>query len=276
MIAASPTDTYLSFFLHRPLWDVWTLFLLGMARIVPIIALTPFLGGKVLPDPLKLGFGVALTPIFFPYILTHAEGTILIDMHFVALLIKEVIIGSILGFLAAAPFFLVTDAGTLIDHQRGSQSLQVTDPTTQVQASPFGLLFNNLLVASFFTIGGPFIFFEAIYTSYQVVPADQFFNPEFFTMQNPLWTLVIKMINMMLTISLQLAAPSLIALLMSDLFLGIANRMAPQVQISFLLWSLKAYVGIGVLWAGWWLVYRQLENQGLSWIKMVSKLVEGL
>lgn len=268
------TDTYLSFFLSRPLWDVWTLFLLGLARIVPIIAVSPFLGGKILPDTMKLGFGVALVPIFFPYLLSHASGPIPLDIHFIFLLVKEALVGMTLGFLASVPFYFATDAGTLIDHQRGSQSLQVTDPSTQIQASPFGLLFNNILIASFFSIGGIFLFFEAVFASYEIIPADQFFNPAFFTLKNPLWTLVFKLFTSMLTISMQLAAPSLIALLMSDLFLGIANRMAPEVQISFLLWSLKAYVGIGVLWAGWYIVVQQMENQSVNWIKMLHKMIE--
>jgi type III secretion protein SpaR/YscT/HrcT len=255
---------------------VWTLFLLGLARIVPIIAIAPFLGGKILADPMKVGFGIALTPIFFPYLLMNAHGSIPLDVHFALLLAKEVIVGSMLGFLASIPFYFTTDAGTLIDHQRGSQSLQVTDPSTQIQSSPTGLLFNNILVALFFTIGGPFLFFDAIYSSYQVIPVDKFFNDAFFNLKNPLWAHVVQLLNTMLSIAIQLSAPSLIALLMSDLFLGIANRMAPQVQISFLLWSLKAYVGIGILWAGWWVVFRQMESQSLGWIKLFHKMIQSL
>lgn len=269
----SVTDTYLSLFLSKPLWDVWNLFLLGLGRIVPIIAISPFLGGKVLPDPMKIGFGIAITTIFFPYLLQHNTATFAIDFHFMTLLIKEVFIGSILGFLGAIPFFFTSDAGTMIEHQRGSQSLQVTDPSTQVQSSPTGLLYTNVMVATFFTIGGPFLFFEAVYASYTIIPVDQFFNPAFFAMANPLWHTLLKLLTTTMTIALQLSAPALIALLMSDLFLGIVNRMAPQVQISFLLWSLKAFVGIAVLWAAWWLIFKQMEVQAVSWLKMLNKLV---
>ncbi len=274
LIAAHPTDSYLSFFLSYPVSNVWTLFLLGMARLVPIIALTPFLGGKILSDTMKIGFGIALTPIFLPFIMMHSHGTIEWNVHFIFLLAKEVFIGAIIGFLASIPFTFCTDAGSLIDHQRGSQSLQVTDPSSQVQTSPIGLLLNSIMIALFFGLQGPFIFFDAIFTSYEMIPADSFLSPIFFSNHNPLWVHLIKLLQTMLMISLQLAAPALIALLMSDLFLGIANRMAPQVQISFLLWSLKAFVGIAVLWAGWWLILQQLEHQSMTWIKSLSHLLQ--
>ncbi len=269
-----PADTYISFLLSRPLWEVWSLFLLGLARLVPIIALTPFLGGKVLPDPMKLGLAVAVIPIFLPYIIAHSTVPLTWDFNFILLLVKEVVIGSILGFLISIPFFIVQASGTLIDHQRGSQSLQVTDPSSQAQSSPIGLLYNDMLLVLFFFINGPLLFFDAIFTSYQVIPPDQFLNPTFFSMTNPLFHTALKLTTTFLTIALQLAAPSLIALLLSDLFLGIANRMAPQVQISFLLWSLKAYVGIALLWAGWWFILKEMEAHTFDWLKMIQKLIE--
>ncbi|NGX55101.1 MAG: hypothetical protein KR126chlam2_00727 [Chlamydiae bacterium] len=275
ILATSPTDTYISFFLSRPTWDVWNLFLLGMARIVPIIAIAPFLGGKAIPDPVKIGFGIALTPLFLPFLIVHAQsGPLNVDIIFFLLLAKEALIGTLLGILIAMPFYYSQAAGTLIDHQRGSQSLQVTDPATQIQASPTGLLYNNVMIVTFFAIGGPILFFQGVYSSYQVLPADQFVDPALFSLDAPLWNTLLKYFTTLITISLQLSAPAVIAILMSDLFLGIANRMAPQVQISFLLWSLKAFIGILILWASWWLVISQMSSQGLTWIKSVNKLIE--
>ena len=54
---------------------------------------------------------------------------------------------------------------------------------------------------------------------------------------------------MLLTV--QLASPSLIIILMTDFFLGIANRLAPQVQIIFLGLGLKAGMPLIVIALGW-------------------------
>lgn len=272
IIAAA--DTYLSYILSKPLQDVWKVFLLGMARVAPTVAIAPFLGGKILPDTVKMGLTVAIAIIFLPFLLVHYTHPIDFDVFFMLMLVKEAFVGFILGFLITIPFYYTQGAGALIDHQRGAQSLQVMDPSTQMQTSPLGTLFNNMMLVIFFSIGGPILFFDAVFTSYSVLPFDQFFPPSFFDGTRPLWHALIEMTNIVVKISLQLSAPSLIAMLLSDLFLGIANRMAPQVQISFLLWSLKAFVGIAMVWVGWWLVMKQFDVEALSWVKLFTNLVK--
>jgi type III secretion protein T len=277
MEIAATSDTYLSYIItSHPISEIWKILLLGMGRVIPAIALAPFLGGKMLPDSVKIGFGAAIVFIFLPFLVAHYTHPIQLDIQFLLLLFKEIIIGFILGFLISIPFQYTQGAGALIDHQRGSQSLQVMDPSTQTQTSPTGTLFNNMMLVIFFFIGGPILFFDALFTSYTLLPFDQFFPPAFFDKSHPLLVSVIALTNVVVKISLQLSAPSLIAMLLSDLFLGIANRMAPQVQISFLLWSLKAFVGIALVWVGWWLALKQFEVEGLSWIKTFTQIVQKL
>lgn len=276
MEVASYSDTYLSYVLSRPLPEVWKIFLLGLGRVVPAIAFAPFLGGKILPDMVKLGFGIAIVFIFLPFLVIHNTHPVEFDMQFAFLLVKEILIGCLLGFLISIPFYYTQGAGALIDHQRGAQSLQVMDPSTQMQTSPTGKLFNDVMLVIFFFIGGPILFIEAIFTSYEALPFDQFVPAHFFERTYPIWGHAIDMCNLVVKIALQLSAPSVIAMLLSDLFLGIANRMAPQVQISFLLWSLKAFVGIGIVWVGWWFILKQFEVEGNSWLKVFTQMVQKL
>lgn len=276
MEVATFSDTYLSYLTSRPPSEVWKIFLLGLARVTPTVALAPFLGGKMLPDSIKIGFSAALVLIFLPFLVVNHTTTITYDITFMLLLAKEVIVGGILGLIISVPFYYAQGAGALIDHQRGSQSLQVMDPSTQMQTSPLGTLFNDMMLVIFFYIGGAFFFFEGLFTSYTVLPYDQFLPPAFFQEGRPLWVLSIDMLNIVVRISLQLGAPPVMAMLLSDLFLGIMNRMAPQVQISFLLWSLKAFVGIAMVWVAWWFIIKQLEVEGLAWIKLFTNLVDKL
>ncbi len=271
-----PSDTYFSYILSQPLSEVWKIFLIGLARIVPAIAMAPFFGGKMLPDTIKVGFGVAIVFIFLPFLVVNYNQPVEFDLTFMFMLIKEALIGAVLGFMISIPFQYTQGAGALIDHQRGSQSLQVMDPSTQAQTSPTGTLFNDMMLVIFFYIGGPILFIDAIFTSYSVLPFDQFIPAAFFDKSHPIWFTMLHLTNEVVKIALQLSAPSIIAMLLSDLFLGIANRMAPQVQISFLLWSLKAFVGIAMVWVGWWVILKQFEAQGMSWIKVFTSFVSKL
>lgn len=268
-----PSDTYLSFVLSKPLFEVWTLFLLGLARIVPIIAICPFFGGKALSDAMKIGFGVALTIIFLPFLIVHTKETIIVDYVYMIMLIKEVFIGAVLGFTISIPFYITQSAGSLIDHQRGAQSLQVSDPMTQSQTSPTGTVFANITLVLFYATGGVLIFFKAVFLSYTLIPANGFITPKFFDLAQPLWVTMADLANIVMRLTIQLAAPALIIIFLSDVFLGVANRMAPQVQVTFLLYSLKSFMGILILLLGWYLLLNQFDVELLTWYKLFHKIV---
>jgi type III secretion protein T len=63
---------------------------------------------------------------------------------------------------------------------------------------------------------------------------------------------------------------------MAEVFLGIANRLAPQVQISFLGMSLKSLVGLFVLWSGWFIIWKQTATESKSWLNSFNLLIDNL
>lgn len=277
MNTLSATESYLSLLLGLPHLDPYTvlsIFFLTLARLLPILALTPFLGSQNVPRTIRVMFGVALTAIFLPQNLLTVHQNINFGMGFVALLIKELFMGAIIGFLSAVPFYIAQMSGSLIDFQRGASSLQVTDPTTKSQTGAIGILYNLVLIALFYSLGGPFFFFDGIATSYQMIPVDSFTNADIFHASNPFWKMVFQVAQTMFTLCIQLAAPSMIGILLMDMFLGIANRLAPQVQIVFLGIPLKSWVGLALLTAAWAFIIQVMGKQTLDWFKNMSKIIQ--
>src|SRR3989344_3951355 len=185
MDSLSATSDYLSLLLSLPNLEpitVLSIFFLTIARILPIMTLAPFLGAKNVPMTIRMMFSIALVAIFLPQNLLLAHQQIPYGMIFIGYLLKELLIGAVLGFFATVPFFIAQMAGSLIDHQRGSSALQVNDPTTQSQTGPIGILYNYLLIGLFFALDGPFLFFDGLASSYQMIPVDGFLNQAIFTM----------------------------------------------------------------------------------------------
>lgn len=277
MNPVSLTDSYLNLLLSLPHLQpvtVLSVFFLTLARILPILSVTPFLGGKNLPRIVRMMFGIALVAIFLPQNILLVKGEIPYGLTFVGLMCKELIVGFTIGLIATAPFFFAQMAGSLIDHSRGSSALQVNDPTTQSQTGPIGILYNYMLIALFFSLGGPFIFFEGVADAYRLFPVDQWINPKIFNLNLPLWKQIFNFTQYTVNFSVQLAAPSLIGILMTDLFLGIANRLAPQVQIVFLGISLKSWVGIALMTAAWALIIKVMSNEAMNYFRGFKQLVQ--
>ncbi len=244
-------------------------------RIAPIVALAPFLGSK-LPQGVKIALAISLTAVMLPQIIFTSGQLPAFDYAFIWFLLKEIFIGLLLGFMVSIPFYFAQAAGVLIDFMRGSSSLGVTDPTTQTQITPIGLLYNYVLIVLFFQIDGPFIFFDGVMQSYKALPATGIIQSAFFNLNLPFWQALTHLLTKFTLLSIQLAAPAVVAILMAEMFLGIANRLAPQVQIAFLGMSLKSLLGIALLWAGWFFILQQLAKQTLLWLSEISQVVESI
>jgi type III secretion protein T len=274
--AVSATDNFVSFLLsiqNVPPMTILSVFFLTIARILPIVTIAPFLGAKNLPGLVRMMFSVALCALFLPQNLLLIHGPITYNMIFVGYLLKELAIGWMLGFIAAAPFFIAQTAGSLMDHSRGSSALQVTDPTTQAQTGPLGILYNYVLIAVFFALNGPFFFFDALAQSYQLLPVDGLIGSAFFNLHAPFWKAMTGLLQQIMNLAIQLSAPALIGMLLTDLFLGIANRMAPQVQVVFLGIPLKSWVGIALITAAWTLIITVMGRESISWIKTINQYI---
>ena len=271
------TDNFISFLLSISTDPntVLACFFLGLARILPIMVLAPFLGAKLLPRTVKVMFAVSILAIIFPQLLLQVKTPIPFNISFVAYMLKELFIGFILGFLVSIPFYIALGSGSLIDHIRGSASLQVTDPSLQTQTGPVGIFYNYILIAVFFLIGGPYYFINGLSQSYELLPVNKFLNPVFFQASAlPFWKLIFGLLNHVLSMALQLGAPSIIGILMAEMFLGIANRLAPQVQIVFLGISLKSWVGLGLLAAAWFFILKQLGRETLNWMQLIETTIK--
>ena len=274
----SITDSYFSFFTaltnFSPV-NALPLFLLGMLRLAPVISMAPFFGSKT-PSPVKMTILFALTIIFLPHMAIVTRTSIPFDTTYIFLCCKELFIGFVMGLFVSIPFYMAESAGVNIDFLRGSSSLQVTDPVTQSQASSIGVLYNMVLIVIFYQIDGPFYFFNAFFDAYTVIPPDGWLPLQFFSFDHPFWQTVWGSINRVVAVGIQLAAPSILAILMTEMFLGIANRLAPQVQIAFLGMSLKSLVGLAVLCASWYFILQQMNKQTLLWLSDMSKLIPTL
>lgn len=250
-----------------------SLLFLTLGRVLPIIGLSPFFGARVLPHPVKVTFGLCLFVIFLPQLLIETKTPLTFNLSLIFMMIKEIFIGLSLGYLMSVLFTVAQNIGMIIDHQRGGASLMVNDPTVQNQSSPLGTLFNMLLIYLFYMIDGPFHFIEAIRKSYELIPPDRFLNEAFFRTDSPFWRLQVELFNKMMVLSVQLAGPGLIAILMTDVFLGIANRLAPQVQITFLGMPLKSLLALTVITLGLKLFLQQLVIESYTWLELIKKSI---
>ncbi|MBI5274150.1 MAG: flagellar biosynthetic protein FliR [Chlamydiales bacterium] len=249
-------------------------YLLIFFRLAPIAAFTPFFGAKIIPTISRAGLAFFLSIVFLPTAI--ASSTTMLDLNFAfcAYSLKELLIGTALAFFSHIPFFVVESAGSIIDYQRGASQMMSQDPTLKVQASSIGIMYNYLLIVIFFAMDGPLYFLDAISLSFDVLPVDGIVPSIFFRYQNPFWQASLETMHYLFKMSIQMAAPAIVAVLMAETFLGIANRLAPQVQIAFLGMPLKSLLAIIVIWIGWTVILKAFGEQALSYVEQLTIIIK--
>ena len=245
------------------------IFCLIFSRLAPVTAIAPFLGAKVIPTMGRVGVALSLTTIFLPNVLVylHTTTTEIPTYHFLIYLVKEICLGFVLGIFISSPFFIMQSAGILIDYIRGSSVAIAQDMVLQSSSSPLGLLFNKCLIVFFYSTHGPFFFFEAFLDSFESFPVDTgipitFFYNEIF------WKTCFSILGYIFMTSIELTAPSLLAVLMAELFLGIANRLAPQVPVALLGLPLKSFLGLLLLTVSWFSFIKKSSYESVHWIQI--------
>lgn len=220
---------------------------LVFARFMGAALVIPFLGGQMIPGRLKFGiplvFAVFLYPILSATVQPHQVPPIGFPYFF--LVLKELFIGYTLGHIVSLPFYAVETAGSFMDTQRGTTFAQVLAPLLGGQTSLLAQLYLLLFISIFLGIGGAHLVIQTIGESYLSLPILAW--PKFLHPNAPMVDEVIRLTGAIFTLGLQLSAPVVIAMLLTDITLGVVNRTAPNVQVFWLGMPIKTLGGLVIV-----------------------------
>ncbi|MCB9557746.1 MAG: flagellar biosynthetic protein FliR [Deltaproteobacteria bacterium] len=244
-----------------------------LARLAPLIWIAPVFGGRLVPTPIRLGFALSLALLILPALAPQASQLGKQSSLFLtAIFVKEVCVGFSIGFLVALVFWAVQSTGALIDSARGASNAETLVLQSGERSTPFANFHVQLAVVLFFAIGGHRLAIRAIVSSYQAIPLARWLD---IASLGQFSGLVIRLTADLFVLSLSLAAPVIVALLLTDLALGVINRFVPQINVFFLAMPLKAALGIAVVAVAgglWLIVWPEVVSQAMSQIERALAL----
>jgi flagellar biosynthetic protein FliR len=229
-------------------------------RIIPIIFQTPFLGGKLVPAETRMGLAFGLSVLCYPFAKQQLQGPIdTSGLVYVVLMLKELFVGYVIGFLASELFYAMEIGGRAVDVMRGSNMAEVQVPELQLRASPFGEFSFQLLLIVFCALDGHAYFIQSVIESFRVVPADGWpamhGGFENFTKE------ILEYTSQLFAIAFALVFPGLFAAFIIDVVFGMFNRVAPQLNAYFMAMGIKALAGIAMFMFALSLLLGQLADR---------------
>ncbi len=214
-----------------------------LCRVLPVLTLTPMIGGETTPNEVKLGLGVIIALVLFPEVALDRIPQS--PVYVTGVLMKELFVGFSLSFLVGRVFDAANIGGQLMDNLSGTNMAQVLVPSLQQQVSLYAGLKVQLFVTLFLTLDGHHLVINALADSLITVPLDSF--PRFSHGMWPFFQLVAHVFGDLFMVALAVCAPVLLAAFLTDLALGMINRVAPQVQVFFISMQIKPAVSIVVV-----------------------------
>lgn len=221
-----------------PGWESLPWGFLILARIASFMSLAPFFSIKNTPNLPKLGLAVFVTLLIMPTLPTMPD--IPVDLvSYAILIIKEVIVGLILGYAAILTFTAIRIAGELIDSQMGFAMASIVDPQNNTSITLIGEFMYVLQILLFLAVDGHHQLLLAISYSYTMIPvAGAIFKTTFVTA-------VLKMFIEMFSLGIRMAAPFIVAFLICDIAMGLMARTVPQLNVFVISFPIKT--GLGML-----------------------------
>lgn len=220
-------------------WNV-LLFILILSRWAGMIMLAPVFGARGVPAMVRIGLAAGITVIIYPLINAGKPSIPSELLPFIAVMIKEVLVGLAIGFVIYTFSAILQGAGQLVDLQMGFHMGSVIDPVYGVQSPLIG---NFLLIfATMFLLAtnAHHLLIAAMLKSYAYIPIDPSNLPAHFSSYARL------MLNVF-ALAIQLAMPVIGALLVSDIGVGLLCRTVPQLNIFSIVFSVKIIFGLIIL-----------------------------
>ncbi len=253
-------DDIQKFFFSPQIKGVIQYAFLIFARLTPIIAFSPVLGGQTLPKRVRMGLGFFLTMALVPMFIHNPEQvTVQPQGLYLLLLGKEALVGLSLSLILLVLFETVASMGALVDLARGATMANVLDPLTQNQQSILAVFFTQVAIVLFLSVGGLQILIRVLGESFVILKPTELIPLRLFGPQAT--TEVIGLVGDLFMIAFKLGAPTVVVLVLVDFGLGVINRVAPSIQVYFLGMTTKGCVGLLVLFGGIALTYDLLVEQ---------------
>lgn len=221
--------------------DHITGFFLVLARITPLFVVAPLFSSKMVPvrvrSVIAVGLAMGLTGVAI-----HGQ-TIPTDALSVAgLVIVQLLVGLAFAFAVGAVFAAIEAAGSFTDLVAGFSFGASIDPINGNQGGVMASLYGLVGLALFIAIGGDAWTLRGLAKTFEVVPLTH--GPNIASMT----TGVEAAFGTIFVSALEVAAPVILALLVTDVAFGMVSRVVPQVNIFAVGFPLK--VGVALLVVG--------------------------
>ncbi|WP_420429597.1 flagellar biosynthetic protein FliR [Algiphilus sp.] len=206
------------------LGQVYHMVLWPLLRTTSFVAIAPILGGRGVPNRIRLTVAMGLT-ILLVAVLPEPPPLEVFTAHWWLTALQQVVIGLAIGFIFLFAFEAVALGAEAISAASGLSFAQITDPLRGTSSGVLASFMTVIVMLIFLAMDGHLRLIDALATSFRLFPVGSELPSG---AQLMVWLTFSAII---FTGAAQVALPVLTALLAANLALGLVSRAAPALNL---------------------------------------------
>ncbi|HYH05254.1 MAG TPA: flagellar biosynthetic protein FliR, partial [Bacillota bacterium] len=215
----------------------YTGFLLGFGRASGLIMTAPIFQTRSIPVQIRVLFAFGLALLVAPFIQFKQELLQLNTWVATTLLVQEIMVGLIMGFMMNLTFYAVQISGSFIDVPIGFSMVNILDPSTGTEVPLFGH-FNYLLAGLIFlAMNGHHTVIVSFVKSFEAV------KPGMFFLKKEATGVFVMAFAQMFLLGFKISIPVMGTIFLTDVALGIIAKLMPQINVFVVGFAIKIVVG---------------------------------
>lgn len=245
-------------------------FLLIFIRMTAFMYLAPFYGDTSIPSRFKVALSIFLA--YLVYMTTEPVELVYDTVFEYALLVlKEVVVGLLIGLAAGICMHIVAFAGRIIDMEIGLSAASLMDPTFHDNVTVSGMFLKYIFSLLLITSGMYQYIIKALIETYTLIPI----NGAKFAIGNIMSTML-SFMTQYFVIGFQIALPVFAVIMVMNAVLAILAKVAPQMNLFAVGMQIKILSGFAVLYLSMWLVPIASELLFKEMKRMIVAMVEAM
>ena len=217
-------------------------FILVLARVTPLFFVAPLFSSAMIPPRVRgivaVAIAIGLTPIAM-----HGQHVPNDALALVGLVVEGMLVGLSFAFTLAVLMAGIESAGALIDVVSGFSYGSLINPMNGEQSAVISRFYSLVGTMIFLIIGGDAWTLRGLGRTFQLVPLTD--APQFSSLVGG----AEHVFSNVFAAALELAAPVLVALLITDVAFGIVSRVVPQLNVFAVGFPVKVAVTLLVVGA---------------------------
>jgi flagellar biosynthesis protein FliR len=214
---------------------------LPLGRVAGLVMVAPIFSSKSIPRRVRAAFVVMLTIVLIP-LAPRGNLPDALSLSGMAVMVEQVAIGVMLGFILRVLFEAVAFGGELVGIGMGLSFGRTVDPSNGTSTPVASQLYMMLATLLFLAMNGHLELIRLLASSFTSLP------PGAATLGRETFWAIAGLGSALFSGAVRVALPAMIALLVVNLGFGVMSRAAPSLNLFAIGFPVTLIVGLLMMW----------------------------